>query len=103
MQEIPLTTTVISANKTKKLATSDDGNAALNSTQRFKQDLIKANKSAVDISFETKHLETPDTFSIAPPTPTVAVYPPNISQPHIQTTNTTIAAKSKQKGKEKEK
>ncbi|MEH6559769.1 MAG: hypothetical protein V7708_18395 [Oceanicoccus sp.] len=103
MQDIPLATTLTSTDKPHKPATATDRNSALNSTQRFKQDLIKANQSAADTNAEIKHTETPDTLPTAPTNPTVTAYPPLISQPQVQTPNTTISAKSKQKEKEKEK
>ena len=103
MQEIPQATTLTAATKAKNPATADSSNATLNSTQRFKHDLIKANKSAADTSLETKHVETPDPLSTAPTNPTVTAYPPHMSPPQVQTTNSPVSTKSKHKGKEKEK
>ena len=103
MQKIPMATTLTSMSRSEKSAIVDDSDETLNSTQRFKQELIRANKSAVDSNLQTEYLEPPTTPSTTLTNPTVVAYPPHVSQPTAPPPNTTISAKSKQKGKEKEK
>jgi len=54
MQKIPMATTLTSMSRSEKSAIVDDSDETLNSTQRFKQELIRANKSVVDSNLQTE-------------------------------------------------
>tara|TARA_B110000908_G_scaffold19143_1_gene21518 strand:- start:205 stop:375 length:171 start_codon:yes stop_codon:yes gene_type:complete len=56
MQKIPMATTLTSMSRSEKSAIVDDSDETLNSTQRLKQELIRANKSVVDSNLQTEYL-----------------------------------------------
>ncbi|GEM_PF-3694302 len=120
MQKLPLTTAPSTTKPANSAAAPDGPGDTKNSTQRFKQELAKANESAIGSGSQKKSQDNPSTIladtlladaeslsthtlptPITSTQPVTTAYPPHLAQPQTQTPNT--STKTKQKGKEKEK